>query len=925
MTQPDTYRYSDILSLLSTRAANVSGSNALEAPDRPPVSYGTLFEEVTKIGEQLRAAGVSRTSRVALVFPNGPDMATALLGVSCAAIAAPLNPVNRYEEFVSYFSDIKVTFLLLLKGFESPARLAAHDQGLHILEWERENQILISGKEGDRVQEGTQLPSPSVEYSRPTPEDTALILLTSGSTGRSKKVPLTHNNLCASVRDICASLRLNHEDRCLSMWEQFHIGGLVDLLLAPLAAGGTVICAGGFNASQFFHFVQEQKPTWFQGVPATLHELVVHGKRTNWSGERSSLRFIRSVAAALPSRLQDDLEALFQVPVIQTFGMTEAGPLITTNPLPPRKQKRGSVGTECGPEVAIMDEQGHPRGTWELGEIAVRGANIFSGYEESPEDNSRSFRQGWFYTGDMGLIDHEGYLFLKGRVKEMINRGGEKITFQELDDVLLQHADVVQAAAFGMTHPTLGEEVGAALVVKDSSSLTEASIQEYVSERLSEFKVPRRVVFLDELPKTPVGKIDRLRLSGMAEDRPTQTAYVAPRNDLEKFLVKVWEEELAVDQIGIDDNFIDLGGDSLSSVRLISAIELLLQRPLPEKGLSQILTVRQMAQLMRDHGCDQLPQISNATSRLKEGFLDSEIQSIQSLVSLGNGSGADQSTNARKNLMACQTIHQFRALNESFLKYLTPAEALSLANQRVANHVWDVCTPLFWKKKLWQYDIRREIQQGTPSLSWTRKELIESANLFSSGPEPDPNKTLIVGFAGNHLRLMMPHFRFLMHLKEQMFDVLFLWDPKRKHFERGLRGLGNDLPSLNKGLGRIIAQFGYTRVIGLGTSAGALAAISASLTNEWNRSVAVGPDLLIKHPVIEQSIQRSLVQGHPSTEVRIYYAGGRKRDCSSVDQLVSVVPSAQRTPFESYTDHNVLNTAFKEGKLREVFEVFFDL
>jgi len=578
----------DIRTMLAERAAIHPAAVALEEDGRPDLTYGELDRIVGGLVSDLRQGGVQAEDRVAVVIPNGRDMSVALLAVCSAGIAAPLNPIYREDEFADYFREIRVSYLVIRRGMVSPARAAAARMGVKVLELTAEaDAIAPEGEQGIRKRDAR-------EWDPPSPTHLAVILLTSGSTGRSKKVPLTHRNVCVSVRDICRTLELTKEDRCLCMWEQFHIGGLVDLLIVPLASGGTVICSNGFDAARFYDLVERKQPTWYQGVPATVHELMAHARRHGIAGVKSPLRFVRVTASALAPKLMEELETFFGVPVITTFGMTEAAPLITTNLLPPHARKPGSTGPSCGPEIIITDEDGKPLKTGEVGEVLIRGDNIILGYEDAPEANARSFRDGWFRTGDTGCLDGDGYLFLKGRIKESINRGGEKITPQEIDDVLLTHPEIAEAISFHVPHSVLGEDVAVAVVLHRPGSLTEDAIREYVAARMAEFKVPRKVVFVDGFARNASGKVNR---STLAETLGLQASsrYEAPATPLEKTLAAIWQRELGVAQVGVNDNFADLGGSSLSGVRLILEIEKSVGKPLPVRALYRLSTVREMA------------------------------------------------------------------------------------------------------------------------------------------------------------------------------------------------------------------------------------------------------------------------------------------------------------------------------------------
>jgi acyl-CoA synthetase (AMP-forming)/AMP-acid ligase II/acyl carrier protein len=577
------------------------GAVALEEGGRAGMSYGELSGLVVSLVGDMRRVGVKRADRVAVVIPNGRDMSTTLLGVCSAAIAAPLNPAYREDEFADYFREIRVSFLVIRRGVESPARVAAAKMGIKVIELTEDAGALLP--EGQEVRPET----PTEEGDLPDPDDIALILLTSGSTGRSKKVPLTHRNICVSVRDTCRTLELTPDDRCLCMWEQFHIGGLVDLLMVPLASGGSVICTGGFDASRFFELLPAKSPTWYQGVPATVHELMAHARKHGIAAGPNTLRFIRVTASALAPKLMGELEEYFGVPVITTFGMTEAAPLITTNLLPPHARKAGSTGPSCGPEVAVMDAEGNLLKTGEVGEVVVRGDNVMSGYEDAPEANAHSFRYGWFHTGDTGCLDEDGYLFLKGRIKESINRGGEKITPQEIDDVLLTHPGIAEAISFHIPHSVLGEDVAVAVVLHKPGSLSENDIRDYVAARLAEFKVPRKVLFVDGFTRGPSGKVNRSALAD-ALGVTAEKSYEAPVSPLEQTLADIWARELNIPRVGRNDTFADLGGDSLSTARMIHEVEKSLGRRLSIEVLSMMsigtATIQEIAGAIPDEQVD---------------------------------------------------------------------------------------------------------------------------------------------------------------------------------------------------------------------------------------------------------------------------------------------------------------------------------
>ena len=344
----------------------------------------------------------------------------------------------------------------------------------------------------------------------------ALILHTSGTTSRPKIVPLLQSNLVASAGNIATSLALTPTDRCLNVMPLFHIHGLIAAVTASLGAGASVWCAPGFDALKFFGWMKEARPSWYTAVP-TMHQAILsRAARNREVIDAHPLRFLRSSSASLPAQVMLELAATFDAPVIEAYGMTEATHQMASNPLPPHAQKPGSVGVAAGPELRIAHEVEN-RLIGGTGEVVISGQNVTPGYESNPEANARNFflaeGRRWFRTGDQGALDGEGYLSLTGRLKEIINRGGEKISPLEVDGILLDHPAVQQVVAFAMPHPKLGEEVAAAVVLREGMAATEREIRDFAATRMADFKVPRRVIILDEIPKGATGKLQRIGLA----------------------------------------------------------------------------------------------------------------------------------------------------------------------------------------------------------------------------------------------------------------------------------------------------------------------------------------------------------------------------------------------------------------------------
>jgi len=557
--------------MLQDRARNAPDARSLYAPGRAPLSYDALYAHVVRTADALQRHGLRRTDTVALVLPNGPEMATAFLSASVAAICAPLNPAYRADEFEFYLSDLPARALMIAGLPDNPARDVARRLGIPIIELD----CSAHDPAGLFTIESPASGNDALEH--PDEADVALVLHTSGTTSRPKIVPLTHANLSASASHIAESLQLESDDRCLNVMPLFHIHGLVAALLASLHAGGSVVCTPGFMAPSFLDWLAEFRPTWYTAVP-TIHASIISRAKANPAAvESHALRFIRSSSAALPRSTLAQLEEIFRVPVVEAYGMTEAAHQMASNPLPPRARKAGTVGRAAGPEIAVLDAAGRPLPAQIRGEVAIKGPNVTSGYVRNPAANNAAFIDGWLRTGDEGIFDEDGYLTILGRLKEVINRGGEKISPLEVDEVLMSHPAVAQAVAFGVPDAILGEEVAAAVVLIDDMDVSERQIREYVSARLAYFKVPRRVLFMSSIPAGPTGKPQRI---GMAErlgvsfdaSSPAAVDHVAPRTPVEEILAAVWSSVMASDPPGVDDNFFYAGGDSLLAAQFIAQV-----------------------------------------------------------------------------------------------------------------------------------------------------------------------------------------------------------------------------------------------------------------------------------------------------------------------------------------------------------------
>jgi acyl-CoA synthetase (AMP-forming)/AMP-acid ligase II len=488
--------------------AGADDAVAIAAPGRPSLDYRGLRALMVNTTAVLNAGGIGRNDRVAIVLPNGPEMACCFLACASAVASGPLNPAYRAEEFEFYLADLQAKALIVERGSASPAVEAARKLGLQVIE--------LTVPEGASAGLFSLAAMPAAPCANGGPSqagDVAMVLHTSGTTSRPKRVPLSVANLCSSAGHIAATLQLTPADRGLNIMPMFHIHGLLAGLLAPMSVGSQVFCTPGFNALRFFKWMDESHPTWYTAVPTMHLAIATRGKHNAEVLARHPLRFVRSSSSAMPPQLIQQLETMFKAPLIESYGMTEAAHQMASNPLPPLQRKPGSVGRAAGPEVGIRGDDGTMLGAGEVGEIVIRGPNVSAGYENNPKANDEAFIDGWFRTGDQGVMDAEGYISITGRLKEIINRGGEKVSPREIDEILLDHVSVAQVVVFGAPHKRLGEEVAAMVVLHEGHECSERELQQFVAQRVAGYKVPKKVLFVDELPKGATGKLQRIGLA----------------------------------------------------------------------------------------------------------------------------------------------------------------------------------------------------------------------------------------------------------------------------------------------------------------------------------------------------------------------------------------------------------------------------
>jgi len=482
--------------LLNVLQAGADDAPALVVPGGPRLTYRRLREEVWRAAEALAALGLGRGDRIALVYPNSAEAIVLFLAASVAGTAAPLNPGYKVDEFAFYLEDTGARALLVAPGAGAAAREALPG-GARVVEAALDDSGSLSISSG---------PAAGRPLEPPSDEDVALVLHTSGTTSRPKMVPLRHRHLAASVANIVPWYRLAPDDVSLCVMPLFHVHGLVASTLSTLGSGGAVVVPPRFSPFEFWALVSEHRVTWYSAVP-TIHQMLVGRGSRERPDRGASLRFARSCSSALSPELMGQLEDVLGVPVLEAYGMTEASHQMASNPLPPQVRRPGSVGPGTGVEVAVLDESGAALAGGRAGEVAVRGPNVMDGYEANPQANREAFTDGWFRTGDLGALDENGYLTLQGRIKELINRGGEKIAPREVDEVLLRHPAVAEAVTFAIPHPAWGEEVAAAVVLRFEVDRKE--LLDFCRRYLADFKVPRRLFFVEQIPRTATGKVQR--------------------------------------------------------------------------------------------------------------------------------------------------------------------------------------------------------------------------------------------------------------------------------------------------------------------------------------------------------------------------------------------------------------------------------
>jgi len=582
--------------LLRAQAARRPQAEALLAPGLQPLTYAHLWEQVQSIDASLRGFGVPRGARIAIVLPDGSHAAAAQAAVSCYFIACPLHPLLHQPEYESLLASLRVVAVMVPAGDPSPAREAAAALRLFVFELAPQG-----GEAGIFRLAGKTAGHPAPAAGDPQPGDVAFVFRTSGTTSEPKKVPLTHRNVLASARNLAHSWGLRPGDRNLSLRALSHQGGFLGGPLVSWWAGAAAVCTAGFQPALFREWMATFDPVCYSAVPA-VHRAILAGIRDGGRLPPGRLRWIYSGAASLPAELMRELEDALGAAVVEGYGLTETATHTFCNPQPPQARKARSVGKSLGAEImiagdTIADEHGDPLPPGQTGEVLLRGESVMSGYEDSPDADREVFSNGWFRTGDLGYLDADGYLFITGRKKETINRGGEKISPLEVEEALRAHDAVADAACFAVPDARLGEEIAAAVVLRAGCEVSERDLRRFVAGRKSDFATPARIYFLDTLPRNAGGKVMRRELSARfaaAEKGAERPGFVAPRNEAERRMAAIWQEVLPGVTPGIHDDFFEIGGNSLLAVDLTVRIQKGFGRKLPLVALIQNPTIEKL-------------------------------------------------------------------------------------------------------------------------------------------------------------------------------------------------------------------------------------------------------------------------------------------------------------------------------------------
>ena len=852
-------------------ACHIHGARTaiIDALGAKEISFDQLVEDVLALSLRL-AAQVTTRSVVAIAGEGNLSFQVAVLAGATQHVVAPLGSSNTHSE---YRRQLEATCAeLVVTTSPIPALVSAA----------QELSIEISSLEEIRE---IQVPRTGLDY-QPLPDDRAAIFLTSGSTAQPKAIPLTHQNLTSSARSVARSLGLVPTDRCLTMWEQHHIGGIVDLLLAPLFSGGCVINGGSFSLPMAFKLLKSEKPTWMQFVPTTLSETVNEVHRVGMS-PAWKLRFVRCVAAPLPDALFHRAQSALGCPIVFTYGLTEAGPLVSSTSVSARSRKPGSSGKPVSVEVKILGSANTVLPPDSVGEIAIRGESIFDAYVGSSSEVFLHPEESFYRTGDLGYLDDSGELFVVGREKFLINRGGEKVNPLEVESALLEYEEVEEVAVFGVPHPTLGESIEAALVLR--APVSSGALRAHLQSRLADYKIP--VVFhpIERLPVTALGKLDRSAIpASVAERIPA----VTKRNnvELEQIIRRIWMTELDVKKLSTLRSFESAGGDSLSALRVGVEIENELGLKSGAIRIHGWTTIRSLSRQIDLVGIPaRSPSNGQAVFPPVAAWTRMAVEELAETFTEGNSHDSYREL-AQQAALTTFTAGELRELVRMIEKrvpgFLDPTQPLLR---------WGPSGERENTENLWHRD-----RLGPEVMSY-RREVSE------------PIERVLLAFTGNMGRLMLPIHLILKELPRDFGQVLLVTDSSARHYEFGIGDVAATAHQLPNALRSYIPEVGRKDVSILGTSAGALAALATGLAWRVGRIGTVGPDRISDHLIYREIIERFSTGHNSHTRVRIRF-GRNSRDLAGVLSLKRILRSSKLS-MSNRSSHSVLRTDFQRNRL----------
>jgi oxalate---CoA ligase len=576
--------------VIAARALDAGRCAALVGPGFRDVLFGELADSIATVAAQLGMAGLNREDRVGLLVPPGVPGGQLVVALASNIALVPLNPALTASEMTELAKATRLGAVVIPKWLDAPARDAMLEQGLTAFE------AVLTPEGSLSLERLTPAPHRPAILRPARDTDIALLLRSSGTTGVPKQIAVTHGNLLAMSEKLGSDMwfGLTPHDRAACTLPLFYAAGLKTTLFVPLLLGASVGFPPAGRAFDIAEWFEELKPTYLSVSPGWLNGFLDRLKASPRTFEARTLRFVMCAAAYLPEPARLAAERLLHVPVLEFYGLSEAG-VMAANPVPPGRVKPGTVGLPAPGELLVVNRECDPVARGEVGQIMIAGPTVTPGYLGASDSEAAQWRDGWLLTGDLGRIDEDGYLTIVGRVKELINRGGEKVFPYEVEKAMLEHPAVLEAAAFGVPHPRLGESVAAAAVLKPGAIVSEQELKSFLAARLAPYKLPRRVSWLQRLPRGATGKVLRSALTQAATARAG--AMVQPDRLLEWELRDLWSRLLNTSEIGIDDDFFDIGGDSLLATEMLIDVEGLTGQPYPHSELST-LTIRHMTEVL---------------------------------------------------------------------------------------------------------------------------------------------------------------------------------------------------------------------------------------------------------------------------------------------------------------------------------------